>query len=300
MNVLVLYYSQSGQIREILNALTKPLIEDGTSVEFVQIETDPAYPFPWTSEQFFSTFPDSKLGNDCLLKPLVFKSPETYDLIILGLQVWYLEPSIPIASFMRSRYAEVFIGKSIITIYGVRNMWINAHRNMKTLIHNAGGKLVGNIVLQDHHNNLVSVLTIVRWLINGKKEAGSVLPHAGVTENDILEADRFGKIILEHKGINFEELQDAFIQNKAFKVDYHIMKTEFAGTRIFGIWAKMIQKKSRSGEPKRKRLLVLFKYYLFFVIFVVSPISSFIFRIIRLIFRKGTQKEILKHTSLVQ
>jgi hypothetical protein len=300
MNVLVLYYSQSGQIREILNAMTKPLTEDGARVEFVQIDTDPSYPFPWTSEQFFSTFPDSKLGNDCTLKPLVIKNPEAIDLIILGLQVWYLEPSIPVASFMRSRYAEVLRGKPIITVYGVRNMWINAHHNMKTLIYNAGGRLVGNIVLQDRHNNLVSVLTIVRWLIKGKKEAGSILPHAGVTENEILACDRFGKIISEQKGSGYEKLQDAFIESKAFKVDYHIMKTEFAGTRIFGIWAKMIQKKSRPSEQKRKRLLVLFKYYLFFVIFVVSPISSFIFRIIRLLFRKRTQKEILKHTALVQ
>jgi menaquinone-dependent protoporphyrinogen IX oxidase len=297
MNILVLYYSQTGQIKSILNALTNPLINAKHSVDFIRIEAELEFPFPWTSGEFFSVFPDSKSGNNCRLKPIFIQNPEKYDLIILGLQVWFLELSIPIASFLRSEYADILKNKPVITVYGVRNMWINAHQSTKALIHKSGGTLVGNIILQDKHNNLLSVLTIVRWLINGKKEAGKMLPQAGVSYNDIRLCERFAPIIMNANETQFRNLQNEFLKNDAFKVDYHIMKTEFAGSRIFGIWARLLQKKSSAGSKKRNKLLKIFKYYLFFVIFVVSPISSLIFKLIRLFFRKKTEKEILKHTS---
>ncbi len=300
MNILVIYFSQSGQIRDILNAVTRPMIQEGFQVDFVSIEPEPEYPFPWKADEFFSVFPDSKAGNNCQLKPLTVKNPEKYDLIIIGLQVWYLEPSIPTASFLRSEYSKFLKNKPIITIYGIRNMWVNAHQTIKELIENNEGKLVGNIILADRHNNLVSVLTIVRWLINGKKEASRFLPAAGVSDFEILSTDRFGySIINALKNQELNNLQNSLIAQKAIHVDYHIMKTEFAGSRIFGIWAKMINNNSKPDSLKRKRLLIFFKYYLYFVIFIVSPISSLIFRMIRLIFRKKTELEILKHTSLV-
>jgi menaquinone-dependent protoporphyrinogen IX oxidase len=300
MNILVIYFSQSGQIRDILNAVTRPMIQEGFQVDFVSIEPEPEYPFPWKANEFFSVFPDSKAGNNCQLKPLTVKNPEKYDLIIIGLQVWYLEPSIPTASFLRSEYSKFLKNKPIITIYGIRNMWVNAHQTIKELIENNEGKLVGNIILADRHNNLVSVLTIVRWLINGKKEASRFLPAAGVSDFEILSTDRFGySIINALKNQELNNLQNNLIAQKAIHVDYHIMKTEFAGSRIFGIWAKMINNNSKPGSLKRKRLLIFFKYYLYFVIFIVSPISSLIFRMIRLIFRTKTELEILKHTSLV-
>jgi menaquinone-dependent protoporphyrinogen IX oxidase len=298
MNILVIYYSQSGQIKTILDEITKPFTTEGNNVDFVQIEAEPKYPFPWKSDEFFSVFPDSKKGNNCQLKPLSFQNPEKYDLIIVGMQVWFLELSIPMASFLRSEYSSIFKNKPVITVYGIRNMWVNAHKTTKTLICKAGGIPVGNIVLQDKHNNLVSVLSIVRWLINGKKSAGKLLPEAGVSEYDIRSSHRFGSIIIRSKDNNFNDLHDELIKNDAFKIDYHIMKTEFAGSRIFGIWARLIQKKSIPSTKKRKKQLRIFKYYLFFVIFVVSPISSFIFRMIRILLRNKTEREIQKHTAL--
>jgi hypothetical protein len=298
MKILAIYYSQSGQIKDILNSITKPLIEKGAQVDFVNIQPDPVYPFPWTSNEFFAAFPYSKLGMNCALKQPDINYSVHYDLIIMGLQVWYLEPSIPMASLLRSEYANIFANKPVITVYGVRNMWVNAHRNMKQLIKNAGGKLVGNIVLQDPHNNLVSVLTIIRWLIKGNKQAGKLLPAAGIPEKDILSSEKFGELIWNDNTSGYQNLHSQFLENNAFKVDYHLMKTEFAGTRIFGIWAKLIQKNSTAGSKKRTRLLIIFKYYLFFVIFVVSPISSLIFRFIRLVFRKRTEQTILQQTSL--
>ncbi len=299
MNILVLYYTQSGQIEDILKSMFSKT-DKNITIDYTRIHADPEYPFPWPSDKFFDVFPESKEGVNCNLKPFEIKDHNKYDLIVLGLQVWYLEPSVPIASLLRSKYSYIFENKPIVTVYGIRNMWINAHKEMKKLIKNAKGKLVGNIVLSDRHNNLISVLTIVRWLFRGKKEASKFLPVAGVSDTEIKSASKFG-IRIQKSLINNDlfNLQSCLENIGAVKVDYHIMKTEFAGSRIFGIWSSIILKRSSGNLKKRKRLLTLFKYYLFFVIYVISPLSSFIFKLIRLVFPKKTQNQIIKHISII-
>lgn len=298
-NILVIYYSQTGQLKNILDSILSPFNKDEYNVDFQKIKPIIGYKFPWKEEDFFDIFPYSKAGISCNLKQMKFDKPEKYDLIILGLQVWYLEASVPITSFLKSEYSKVLEGKNVITVYGVRNMWINANKSVKNLIHKAGGNIVGNIVLSDTHNNLISVITIAKWLISGKKKASKYLPPAGVTDDDIKNAKIFAlpiqKAIEEN---NYNVLQNELLKLNAIKVQYHIMKTEFAGSRIFDIWVSVITKKSKPNTKKRKRILKFFKFYLYFVLFVISPISSVIFKLIRFIFRKKTQKEILKNTLL--
>lgn len=295
--ILILYYTQTGQIETILKNMFQDINEIET--DYVRIHADPEYPFPWKSEDFFDVFPESRNGISCTLKHLKINKKKKYDLIVFGLQVWYLEPSIPTASFLKSEYAYILNNTPVITVYGVRNMWINAHNTVKDLIHKKGGILIGNIVLADKHNNLISVLTIIRWLLHGKKEAGKILPAAGVSESDIKNTGKFGKSIADH--LNRENLINvqSDLENKgAVQVKYHIMKTELAGSKIFKIWADLILRKSKGNKIIKKRLSKIFKFYLLFVIYIVSPISSMIFRAIRLIFPKKTKKQIAKHVSL--
>lgn len=299
-NILVLYYSQTGQIKEIIDSILKPFDKTEFNIDFIEIKPETEYPFPWPADKFFDVFPESKEGISCKLRPIEIKEPDKYDLIILGLQVWYLEPSIPVASFLKSNYAKILENKPVITVFGVRNMWINAHQEMKRLINNVKGRLIGNIVFADRHNNLISVLTIVRWLFKGKKEASKFLPDAGVSDNEIKSASKFGIEIQKALQNNrLSDLQGRLENLGAVKVDYHIMKTEFAGSRMFGIWSSIILKRSSGNIKKRKRLLRLFKYYLYFVIYVISPISSAVFRLIRLLFPKKTKNQIIKQISII-
>src|SRR5277367_1509043 len=97
--VLVIYYSQSGQLAEIVDCFTAPLAEAGASVEKVSIEPLPGYPFPWTTARFYSVMPDCVLGVTGQLAP--FRLKETsYDLIVLGYQAWFLYPSIPVNTLL--------------------------------------------------------------------------------------------------------------------------------------------------------------------------------------------------------
>jgi hypothetical protein len=70
----------------------------------------------------------------------------TFDLIILGYQPWFLSPSIPMNSFLQSKYAELLRNHKVLTIIGSRNMWLNAQEKMKERLLELDAQLVGNIV----------------------------------------------------------------------------------------------------------------------------------------------------------
>ena len=94
--VLVVYYTQSGQLKEIIDSVLSPFTE--VTIDFLPIDTATPFPFPWTDDTFFDAFPESYLQIPQPLQP--FNLPHTdYDLVILGYQVWYLSPSIPLRSF---------------------------------------------------------------------------------------------------------------------------------------------------------------------------------------------------------
>ncbi|NPA67344.1 MAG: dialkylresorcinol condensing enzyme DarA, partial [Chlorobi bacterium] len=171
--ILVIYYTQTGQLENIINAIFSDIIkDDNVKTDFVRIYPKKEYPFPWQpSETFYDVFPESVKEITTPLKEINIKNPEQYDLIVVGLQVWYLSPSIPANSFLNTDIVRKTIkNKPVITIYGTRNMWVSANKTIKKLITEAGGKTAGNIVLYDKHNNYISVMTIIRWLIKGQKQ----------------------------------------------------------------------------------------------------------------------------------
>ncbi len=55
--ILAIYYTQSGQMGEIIDSFTAPVIEAGASVEKVLIKPLTGYDFPWTGKRFFSVMP---------------------------------------------------------------------------------------------------------------------------------------------------------------------------------------------------------------------------------------------------
>ncbi|MDP6908366.1 MAG: dialkylresorcinol condensing enzyme DarA, partial [Flavobacteriales bacterium] len=171
MEVLVLYYSQTGQLKEIVKNCLSPLLNsDGIEADIAPIQTKHKFPFPWTRLEFFNAFPESVYGTPFELEPLKFDKEKNYDLIILAYTVWYLNPSIPISSLLQHDDAKrIFEGKPVVTLIGSRNMWIMAQEKVKEHLKNLNAKLIGNVVLTDRNPNLVSIITIIRWMFYGKK-----------------------------------------------------------------------------------------------------------------------------------
>ena len=266
--VLVVYYTQSGQLKEIIDSVLSPLTE--VTIDFLPIDTAEPFPFPWTDEAFFGAFPESYLQIPQPLKPFQLAHTD-YDLVILGYQVWYLSPSIPFNSFLQHPEAKKLLsGKPVITISGTRNMWVMAHQKVKKLLTDCGAHLVGNIALTDRHHNHISVITIVQWLFSGDKNKRylGVFPKAGVADKDIQGASVYGTLIAPHLQTgDYTGLQQEIVAHGGVHYRRFLLSAEKKGNRLFGIWAKMIY-----GSKKRKFLLKCFRIYLYIAIWVLMPI----------------------------
>ena len=105
--ILVIHYSQTGQLTEVLKALTGPLALNGVQVDHLPITPATPYPFPWSRMGFFGVFPESVNGDPVPLLPAKAAGID-YDLIIFGYTIWYLNPSIPANSFLKQADASLF------------------------------------------------------------------------------------------------------------------------------------------------------------------------------------------------
>lgn len=273
-NVLVVYYTQSGQLKQIANSIALPLLEDSTvNVVYYEIQMEKPFPFPWNKQTFFNVFPESFLQVPAQIKPVPDAILNTkFDLVLLHYQVWFLSPSIPVTSFLKSSYAaKILYNTPVVTISGSRNMWFLAQDKVKTLLKNNNSHLVGNIALTDRAPHLISVLTIVNWMFSGvKRKQWGILPLPGVSDKDITGAKTFGYSIKTALFNNtFKNLQQKLISQGAVKVKPYLVAVDKKGNYVFGKWAGIIIKKE--GKTRQK-LLNIFVVYLVLAIWIVSPI----------------------------
>jgi hypothetical protein len=267
--VLAIYYTQSGQMGEIIDTFTAPLTAAGASVEKSQIRLVANYAFPWTGKSFFSVMPSCVLGIPEPIEPLALKEKK-YDLIILGYQPWFLSPSIPSNSLLQSEeFKAILKDTPVITISAGRNMWINSYVRVRNMVKDAGAILVGNVALLDKHPNPVSFVTIFYWMLTGKKDRYlNIFPKPGVSESDIAATAGYGETVARHFEINeWKTLQDELIEQKAVEINYKLMFIEARARPIFKVWATFIAKRKN-----RTPWLAAFKYYLFIALFLGAPV----------------------------
>ncbi|GEJ46547.1 dialkylrecorsinol condensing enzyme DarA [Chryseobacterium sp. ON_d1] len=272
-NILVIYYSQTGQLEDIVKNIAKPFEaqKEQYDVTYYNIQLKEDFPFPWPGDVFFNTFPESYLQ---IPKEILPPSEEIlnkkYDLIFFGYQVWYLTPSIPIISFLKSDYAgRILKDTAVVTISGTRNMWMLSQEKLKVYLRDLQAKLVGNIALVDRHDNYTSVLTILRWLTTGQKEKSGMLPAAGVSDEEISGSVKYGEIIERHLHNNdLNNLQPDLVKNGAIEIRAFLVRVEKVGNKIFTVWSNLIIKK----KEKRPLLIKFFKVYLMAAIWIISPV----------------------------
>jgi len=291
-NILVIYYTQTGQLEDIVKNIARPFEEkkDEYHVTYYNIKMKEDFPFPWPNDVFFNTFPESYLQIPSeILPPSDDVLNKKYDLIIFGYQVWYLTPSIPIISFLKSAYAEQILKDTpVVTVSGTRNMWMFSQEKLKVYLKNMKANLVGNIALVDRHDNYTSVLTVIRWMIGGQKEKSGILPAAGVSDQEINDSVKYGKIIETHFRKNdFEGLQPDLVKNRAIEIRPFLVRVEKVGNKIFTIWSNLIIKK----KEKRPLLIKFFKVYLMAAIWIISPVVLVLHLLTTPIFWFKRQKE---------
>ncbi|MCW9026001.1 MAG: dialkylresorcinol condensing enzyme, partial [Thiovulaceae bacterium] len=211
--VLVLYYSQAGQLKKVIDSFTSNLPDDEIQVDFREIKPKRPYPFPWPFYEFFDEFPESVLMDGCEINE-VENIENDYDLIILGYTVWYMSPSIPVTAFMQSKQAkQIFKDKPVITLIACRDMWVLAQEKMKKLIENVGGKLIDNVALTDQGKGAYSLITLPRYLLTGRSNAFLFFPPAGILESEIKAAARFGDRLNKALKEDKEKTGEALLKN---------------------------------------------------------------------------------------
>ena len=299
--VLVVYYSQTGQLKEIADNCLSPLVgNENVQVDFLNVQTKEKFPFPWTQHEFFGVFPETVYNIPFELEPLENTSTD-YDLIVLAYTVWYMNPSIPINSFMKSEHAKkLFNGKKVVTLIGARNMWVLTQQKMKGYLKDLNAKLIGNIALVDKAKNLTSIITVIRWMFYGKKDAFLFFPPAGISNQEIKNSQRFGKSILKHL---LEEKDDSDLQKElnalgATDIQPNLLVLEKRATVLFKKYADFIAKKGDYKDPARKGRVTMLSYSIPIGAFILSPITTIVSYIVSVVKQKSIQEEIAKHKGV--
>ncbi len=274
--VLIIYYSQSGQLTNIVNNFARPFENsDHYSVTYANIKPVNDYPFPWQGYDFFDVFPESVNKIPCEIKPLELEH-EDFDLIVFAYTVWYMSPSIPSNSFLLSEQAKrIFKGKPVVTLLGVRNMWIVAQEYVKEKIAALGGNLLGNICLRDKAENLTGIVSISYFLFTGKKDRlWGIFPKPGISDKDIEGAENFGKIVLQKfDQKDLAHLQDELIENRAVIIKPYLLSLEKTASRVFKIWTSFMLKKGGPENSARRFRVSLFRGYFPLAIGLVAPLK---------------------------
>jgi len=276
--VLVVHYSQTGQLERVARSVATPLLnDDAVQLDFLPLKPREAFPFPWPFLRFINTFPESAHQVPCALDLQIEHLQSQYDLVILAYQVWYLAPSIPVSSFLQSDLAARLLADTpVVTVIACRNMWLQAQEKVKAHLHRLGANLVGNIVLVDAAGSVASFFATPLWVLTGRKGPHwfGLVPPAGVSERDVEGAQRFGEA-LRQRLTSAEALDiDVLKGLGAAPVNDKLILSEKIATRSFYLWGKLFLACGAPDSLMRKPLAALYTLFLLLMIVTVVPITA--------------------------
>lgn len=272
--VLVLYYSQTGQLKSVVDSFISKLGDDEIKVDVRAIEPKVEYPFPWPFYHFFDEFPESVFMDGCEINEIE-NLEDDYDLIILGYTVWYMAPSIPVTAFMKSGQAkEIFKDKPVVTLVACRDMWVLAQEKIKDMLESVEARLIDHVALTDQGGEVKSLVTLPRYLLTGKKDAFWIFPPAGITKEDIDGASRFGERLNKALKMDKEKSGEAMLKNLgAVSVNGKLIAAEKIANRSFKVWSKLIKLAGKKYSFGRKIAITVYVIFLLLLIFTVVPLN---------------------------
>ncbi len=279
-SVLLIQYSQSGQLTDVARAVTAPLVESADielTVETLRPKTP--FPFPWPVLQFFDTFPSAVYLDGCELEPLQVDPNKRFDLVILSYQVWFLSPSLPVTGFLKSPDAKRLLHNTpVMTLIACRDMWLMAQEQVKILLNQCGARLVGNVALVDEAGTAGSFFATPAWVLSGNKgpHLFGLIPRAGVKPDQIAASRRFGERIADTLGRNVPVDEHLLQGLGAVRVNEKLIASEKTARRSFLIWGGLFRKLGPTGASARKPVLVFYILFLFTLIVTFIPLSMLI------------------------
>lgn len=292
--VLVVHYSQSGQLNRLVQSVCGPLQQaDGIQIDFLCLQPSQPYPFPWPFIRFFTIFPETVLQIPQPLLPPATPLAEDYDLIILAYQVWFLSPSLPVSSFLQSALAQKLLNnKPVVTLIGCRNMWLMAQEKVKTHLIRLNARLVDNIALTDKCGSAASFLATPMWMFTGKQQARSWLPKAGISDDDIVAASRFGEAIVQRLTTDSATVTNSMFSGlNAVNINPNLIASEKVGNHSFSIWAKLLYRLGPEHSKRRRAGLAVYVCFLLTLILTVVPVTALLKKLLAPLTRKRTEQQ---------
>ncbi|WP_027010315.1 hypothetical protein [Conchiformibius kuhniae] len=288
--VLLVSYSQTGQLARLCAAFGRGLRDGGAEVEEVVLQAAEPFPFPWPFARFFDAFPETVHLRPAPIVPPVLRH-ERYDLVVVAYTVWFLSPSQPVCAFLQSPQArQVLQGTPVATIIGCRNMWLMAQEQVKMLLADAGAELVGNLVKTDRCTTAASFVTTPLWLLTGKRKAASWLPEAGIADEEIADVARFGAKTAQ---VLQQGRPDAAMWRGmgAVRVNERLIFSERFARRSFRLWGALLMAAGRRSLRLRWVLLYVYIVFLVAVILTVVPLAAVLKRVFAPVLRARIRRE---------
>ena len=289
--VLVVYWSQTGQLADVVKAVAEPLLAvPDIEVVFENLHPQTLYKFPWSFLDFFNTFPETVYEEPQAIQPLQVNADESFDLVILAYQVWFLSPSQPMMAFLQSAAAAHLLkDKPVITLIACRNMWLMAQEVMKERLAALGAKLIDNAVLVDRAHPAATFISTPMWMLTGKRGPflKSLIPAAGIAPDSIAAAKRFGVAIAQHLPQREGESMEPMLKDlHAVAVNERLIASEKIAKRSFMIWGKLLRAIGKPSSLMRRAVLCLYIVFLVLMILTVVPVSAVIKRLLSPFTRK--------------
>lgn len=258
MNALIVYYSQTGQLKEILRNLFS---DSMSNIDYCEIQTT-QYKFPLTWKTMFDMFPESVLQKPCSIS---YELPhKDYDAVILGFQTWFLHLSLPMLTFCQTcDFNRLVEGKKVYLIMDCRNSWGQAMQFVENRVKQSGGVIEGKYVYGSTGGNFVGSISILHWFFTGNKKV-HFLPEPGVPQIEIDKAHNCGDMILSTSS---KEVITFPIGNSRFMP----VQMENFAIKKFKWWAKYIINKD---NKYRKYRLLLFRLWLICTLMAIAPFTK--------------------------
>ncbi len=271
--VLVVYYSQSGQLRRVTESLIEPLQASGARVDVAALEPQQPYPFPWPFWQFLDAFPECVYLDPRPIKAWQAAGP--YDLILLCYTVWFLSPAPPVTAFLQSAASrELLHDTPVVTVTACRNMWIQAQEDIKALLAPTGARHCDHVALVDPGPALATFITTPRWMFTGRRDAFWGMPAAGLRDQDIAASRRFGRALATALAAGrLDGSRPVLAGLAAARIDPALMLSERIGKRSFRIWGRLVRAAGRPGAAARRPVLALYITTLILMIVTIVPLT---------------------------
>lgn len=274
--VLVLYYSQTGKTKDVIDHLLHPLRDkQDILIDEVAIEPVVAYPFPWPKLYFFSIFPECVYEDTVKIKAPVFKESK-YDLVILGAQVWFLSISIPVVSFLKSQDSEILKDTKVITVINCRKMWIYTQKRLEEYVSDIGGIVIDKVLVTAEGQQMKTLTSTKDNLFkkNGENDrqwkVSSIdldqLSQQGCELFEAIQSDR-----LPSEGV-FSRKSNSF-NNREFEHPENVARKRFI--QVGGL----IRRISKPKSFFRYVLTVCFLFFFFIMVFVGLPLWPLVKRL---------------------